>query len=126
LLDNYYQKGTELIDAENFGLEIHARSVFLQGLFFMKTNEIPNKLKPLQKYLNQMSQICSKYRLNIQLMALGYAISQNFISRIIIGAETKEQLTNNLNATKLASEVIQEINEIKVEENELLNPANWK
>nr|HAD51507.1 aldo/keto reductase [Algoriphagus sp.] len=54
VLDNEQQRGEILKELKSKNLEIHTRSVFLQGLFFMKKDRIPLKLNPLVRYLNDL------------------------------------------------------------------------
>ncbi|MFZ5969972.1 MAG: aldo/keto reductase, partial [Bacteroidota bacterium] len=59
VLDNRNQRGQLMMKAKKNGKEIHVRSVFLQGLFFMSPNRMPESLKPLAGYLNQLNTIAT-------------------------------------------------------------------
>ena len=50
LLDNRFKKIAKYCSKNK--IEVHSRSVFLQGLFFLETNKLPNELKKMKKYLN--------------------------------------------------------------------------
>ena len=65
-----------MILAKRRGKELHARSVLLQGLFFMALNEIPQKIIKLLPYLKRIKEIQSKYNLTVEQLALSYVISQ--------------------------------------------------
>lgn len=128
LLDNYTQRGKLLKHAKLKGKEIQARSVFLQGLFFISPNELPPKLFPLKKYLKNIFDITSSEQITIEELAVQYAINQSFIDYIVIGVDNLEQLEKNLNIAKtnLRTETIHTIDSINVTEIELLYPKNWK
>lgn len=103
------------------GVEIHVRSTFLQGLFFMDRNALPNKLEPLRKYLLQLDDYSSKTGLSISEIALNYNLQNPYIDGVLIGVDNVEQLQMNLASIKDTP-----INlEIQVKEQELLNPVNW-
>ncbi len=103
------------------GVEIHVRSTFLQGLFFMDRNALPEKLQPLRKYLLQLDDYSSKTGLSISEIALNYNLQNPYIDGVLIGVDNVEQLQMNLASIKDTP-----INlEIQVKEQELLNPVNW-
>ena len=47
-----------LVKLKKYGVETHTRSVFLQGLYFKSTHNIPKKLKTLKPYLKRLNSIC--------------------------------------------------------------------
>lgn len=103
------------------GVEIHVRSTFLQGLFFMDRNVLPEKLQPLRKYLLQLDEFSSKSGLSISEIALNYNLQNPYIDGVLIGVDNVDQLKMNLASIKDVS-----INlEIQVKEQELINPVNW-
>ena len=67
------------------GVEIHVRSTFLQGLFFMDRNVLPEKLQPLRKYLLQLDEFSSKSGLSISEIALNYNLQNPYIDGVLIG-----------------------------------------
>lgn len=103
------------------GIEIHVRSTFLQGLFFKEREALPEKLKPMKKYLLQLDEFSKKSGLSISEIALNYNLQNPYIDGVLIGVDNVEQLKMNLASVKDTSIDI----EIEVKEQELLNPVNW-
>lgn len=127
LLDNENQKGEILKSLKQKGKEIHIRSCFLQGLFFLPTNKIKTSLQPILPQLNTLKEIAQTEKINIGELALAYVISKSYIDKVLIGVDSAEQLTQNYNWSQkqLSSEVIEAIDSIKVENVNLLNPSKW-
>ena len=127
MLDNRSQRGSLLEKAEKHKKEIHVRSIFLQGLFFMDGNSLPNNLKPLAKYIEKLLGISRNYDVSISILSLQYALCNNLIAKVLFGVDSQEQLIMNLNAIqhKIPNEALLEIDDIEVKEKELLNPVNW-
>ena len=127
ILDNNNLRGQLMAAAKKNGKIIHVRSVFLQGLFFMKLEKLPPKLIPLQKYLLEVHSICKKFDISVEEVALNYVMRNESIDGVLTGVESSKQLIKNLNAinTKIPDEIDDFINRIIVKETELLNPANW-
>ncbi len=127
LLDNQNRRGAYLEQAKPNNKEIHVRSVFLQGLFFMNEGSIPEKLIPLEPYIREIHSFCKKEAITIQALALSYAIYNKQIDHVLIGVENSSQLRKNIESISDLKSAFDYINQhINVKEKELLNPVNWK
>lgn len=109
------------------GVEIHTRSAFLQGLFFRETNTLPEKLKLLKKYLDNLHNYCQKRDLTVEQLALGYVLANPHVKGALIGVDNHLQLEANMNvaSVELTEEDITYIHNIDIIEDWLLNPVNW-
>ncbi|MBL4898828.1 MAG: aldo/keto reductase [Colwellia sp.] len=127
LFDNENSRGNMLRKARDQGIEIHVRSVFLQGLFFKDPESISYKLQPFLKYLRLLGEIAKDCEMSINQLALSYVMMQEDIDKVLIGVDNQSQLIENIENADfdLPSDVIEEINTINMKDNELLNPANW-
>ena len=103
------------------GVEVHVRSTFLQGLFFKDREALPEKLKPMKKYLLQLDEFSKQSGLSISEIALNYNLQNPYIDGVLIGVDNVEQLKTNLASVKYTPIDL----EIEVKEQELLNPVNW-
>lgn len=114
---------------KSLGTEIHVRSVFLQGLYFMDFNKLPEKLSGLAQPLQQLNEICDRYKVTIGSLALNFAVQNKLIDHVVIGVETPVQLMDNINTVNSwnsNSNCLIETSRVKVENESLLNPSNWK
>lgn len=127
LLDNDTKRGQTLKKAQEKGVEIHTRSAFLQGLFFKSLHEIPEKLKPLQPYLEKIEAIKKELSLSTETISIQYPLQKTYINNVLIGVDSVGQLQSNIK-NSIAKVAIAEadIDAINVKENLLLNPSNWK
>lgn len=120
LFDRQFEPYLELLHKR--GVEIHVRSTFLQGLFFMDRECLPEKLKPLKRYLIKLDDYAKAEGMTIAEVALNYNLQNQFIDGVLIGVDTAGQLQDNLrNISDRKVEL-----SIDVKEKELLNPVNWK
>lgn len=127
ILDNDNIRGNLIEKAKNNHKEIHVRSVFLQGVFFLNINNLPSKLGPLRKYLLRIMEYCKDKNITIDKLALNYVLQNSNIDKVILGVDSKEQLQANIDMIDELNESILFIDqEISVLEKELLNPVNWK
>jgi aryl-alcohol dehydrogenase-like predicted oxidoreductase len=127
LLDNEFFRGSLLRKVKNKGIEVQVRSVFLQGLFFMKPESLPLNLKKLKSELKQLQNLAFENSISMSEMALGYVLSKSYIDKIVIGVDSVVQLKSNINASKtqLDVSIIRKIDSIITKDKNLLNPINW-
>lgn len=129
LLDNAKMKNGLLEKAKQAGKTIHIRSVYLQGLFFKKPDELKGNLTPLKTNLRQIQELAEDYQLTMEELALGYVFHSQHIDAVLLGVETPEQLSRNLDVIqklKFKNEILKKIEMIKIESPELLEPRNWR
>jgi aryl-alcohol dehydrogenase-like predicted oxidoreductase len=127
LLDNYTQRGDLIKKARDKGIEVHTRSAFLQGLFFKEIDDLPTSLIELAAPLNSLKEIAKRYKITMGELALSYVMQQKEIDKVLIGVESVDQLERNINSVsyQIPDEAVKEIDNIKVDKIQLLNPAKW-
>ncbi|MCH2234036.1 MAG: aldo/keto reductase [Crocinitomicaceae bacterium] len=128
MLDNASKRKEIMEKAKTNGIEIHTRSTFLQGLFFMNLDDLTGNLKGLRPYLELLNNLASEQELSMNELALQYALSKPYIDRVLIGVDSLDQLKSNIRAanSNIDKGLLEKIDDIRVQEVELLNPANWK
>jgi aryl-alcohol dehydrogenase-like predicted oxidoreductase len=127
LFDNSNLRGDILEKAKAKGKIIHTRSALLQGLFFKDINADNRTVQSLKNQLLQLSTISKARKVSIAQLALNYCLQQISIDNVLIGVDSKSQLKDNIESLNHAidNDTIIEINRIKVEDINLLNPSLW-
>lgn len=118
-----------LPELKRYGTEIHIRSVFLQGLFFMDPKSLPEKLKPLKSTLLEIKRLCIENNLTISQLLLSYVNHHPLINKIVVGVASAKQLLENIRdiaTERLSNDLLDQIKLINVADAALLNPVNWK
>lgn len=127
IFDNEFESRFDKLIELN--VEIHVRSVFMQGLFFMELDKLPFRVLGLKKELKLLHEICNNWNVNVGQAALQFVANKKQISGIVIGVESADQLKNNI---KLINEPIDhrffdELDELFLKLDNPLKKANeWK
>ena len=106
------------------GIEIHTRSVFLQGLLLMDHKKRPKQFERWSSLWKFWHEWLADNKLSALEATIRYMISIPEISRVLVGVENKDQLQNIINAVDGNLPPIPE--ELSMNDADLLNPANWK
>lgn len=127
LFDNINLRGEVLRKINDEGKTVHARSAFLQGLFFMASDSDHKIAKALGSELDHLRKILTTYNITIQELALNYCLQQPMIHNVLFGIDNLSQLNQNLSDASytLTSNLISKIEEIRVKNVDMLNPSLW-
>lgn len=107
----------------DLGVEIHARSCFLQGLLLMSAADRPDKFKRFESIWQAWDRWLSETELSPVEACIRYAISQPEIARVVVGVDSIAQLDEIVSAAK--GNQFQLPDWPNSPEPLLLNPSNW-
>lgn len=105
-------------------VEVHIRSVFLQGLLLMSYERIPERFRQWYSILNAWNQWLAENELNALEGCLWPMMSEDMFDYLVIGVDSLLQLEQIL-------EVVQNFRKLPMpdfdcpNECELINPAKW-
>lgn len=117
---NYFDQRFKehMVRLKDHGCEIHARSVFLQGLFFTEPDKLPSFFAEVRSRIISL-QSSTKY---LSGALLKYVLQNPLIDRVIIGVENADQLLANLEMLDHADDL--PLPDFTVSE-DILTPSNW-
>ena len=121
VFDNRLIQGGQLKALNNKGIEIHARSVFLQGIL-LDFNNIPCYFSTWKKEFNDYQEVVKDRGLSLIEYALNYALNVEEIDKVLVGVNSKEQLIDIVNAAQKQATT----NAFTINNLDLLNPSRWK
>ena len=75
---------------------IFARSVFLQGLFFLSTDEAIERLPPATCWVSDLQRFSRECNRSVAELALCYVRDTFGVTAIVVGAESEDQVETNL------------------------------
>ena len=105
------------------GIEVHTRSVFLQGLLLMDPLKRPvafDRWRPLWEIWHRW---LDDRGLTPVQGCMGFALSRSEIARVIVGVDTVAHLREIVNAAQTPSVPVPDA--LITEDLHLLNPSNW-
>jgi aryl-alcohol dehydrogenase-like predicted oxidoreductase len=110
-------------------VEVHIRSVFLQGLVFLDSESLPPNLGDMLVPLNKLRQIADSSQVSIASLCLNFVARNTHIDKIVLGVDSPRQLMNNINDIKgnyIDNSILESLKTLKVNDEELVLPFNWK
>ncbi len=111
------------------GIYVYTRSVFMQGLYFLDTNDLTGNLNEAKPFLKKLQQTCEETGMGIAELAFGYARDMDEIDSLVVGADESAHIEQNiklLNGPSLSPQKKQELFEYFKQVPEfLLFPRLW-
>ena len=121
IFDNRLIQGGQLQALNNKGMEVHARSVFLQGVI-LDFNNLSNYFSPWKKEFSIYQETVKDNGLSLLECALNFVLNIREIDKVLVGVNSERQLKEIVQVVKRRSNLsAYPINDIN-----LLNPSLWK
>lgn len=103
-------------------IELHVRSVFLQGLLLLEPSNRHEKFKKWNRELESYDSYIERSGMSRLAACLAFALSFPEISKVVVGVQNLSQLKEIITASQA---VMHTAPDITVFDNRLLNPASW-
>ncbi len=111
------------------GIEVHVRSVFLQGLLFKKPDELIKQFMKIKPKLIKLNQLAQKLNIPLSAVCLNFTAFNKNIDKIVIGVNSIENLKENLNTLRFINKLksaYKELLRLKETDENIILPTKWK
>ena len=128
ILDTRLYHGGSLKKIYERGVDIHARSVFLQGLFYLPESEVERRFPEAYSTIEKLRLIAHEVDLELSELSLLWLLGIQEISSVIIGVDSPAHLSRHLETlTKgVDSQVFEAALAIRFTNPKILNPSLWR
>ncbi|MDZ7618564.1 MAG: aldo/keto reductase [Patescibacteria group bacterium] len=96
MLDRRHQQGGVLQAAAARGTPVFVRSVYLQGLLLMPEASVPEALRAVLPVRQALAAVVAASGIPLAELAVRYMLAQNGVACLVVGAETAEQVQENI------------------------------
>ncbi|MCB9362533.1 aldo/keto reductase [Candidatus Woesearchaeota archaeon] len=109
------------------GLEVHVRSVFLQGLLFRSPQKLHPHFTGLKKHMEQLNNISAETGISIAALSMAFVLAQDGVDYMVIGVDSLDNLMQNLKDadTELDDRTLNHLRALKVHDENLILPTKW-
>jgi len=104
-------------------IEVHVRSVFLQGILFLKHDHLPKKIKKLSSYWIVWENWLKKNQLSPLQACLSFIFNQPNLDGIVVGCDNVNQLNQILESKKQKNNFI--LPNLNIRNKKLIDPREW-
>jgi aryl-alcohol dehydrogenase-like predicted oxidoreductase len=112
-----------LDDLHESGIEIHVRSIFLQGLLLMEKNQRPVKFNRWNKLWESWHTWLKENQISAIQACLNFVLSCSQIDRIVMGVENLAQLKEIIETIDSGNPIVP--TSLICNDTDLINPSSW-
>jgi aryl-alcohol dehydrogenase-like predicted oxidoreductase len=105
------------------GVELHARSAFLQGLLLMRAQDRGERFSRWQALWRDWDAWLAESRVSATEACIRYALSHGEIEKVVVGVQSKEQLAEIVSASERGGLDVPA--HLSADSEDLLNPGRW-
>jgi aryl-alcohol dehydrogenase-like predicted oxidoreductase len=124
LLDQRLLIDGSLMEVRKLGVEVHLRSIFLNGLLFLPPDRVPAQLKGAAGRLSRARRMIAEGRSDPLQAALGFALSRPEADAVIVGASSAAELSAIIAAAASPPPDL-EWDEMAIDDPVALDPRRW-
>ena len=126
LLDRRFEPYFPMLN--DMGVEVHVRSVYLQGLVFLDDDRLTGRLAKARESIGRLRAKAQKYHCGIAEVCLRFALSHPSVDRVVIGVNGIGNLAENIGyglAGVLDQDMLSELNDLAIDDESVLLPFLW-
>lgn len=111
------------------GVEVHARSSFLQGLFFRAPESLSPFFDGLKEKLNDVRRFSESTQIPLHALLLGFVMLNQNIDYVVIGVDSSSDLKLNLEVEMYLEKLtplVEQLKQFKEQREDFILPYLWK
>ncbi len=125
LLDQRLLNDGTLRQLKGRGVEIHARSAFLQGVLLAEPGALPGHFRRWVEPLRRVGRIARDAGMSRLALSLRFALDRPEIDQIVVGVSRAAELTEIIDAASSSVPLPAGLESLAIDDPDLLNPARW-
>jgi aryl-alcohol dehydrogenase-like predicted oxidoreductase len=107
------------------GIEVHVRSVFLQGLVLQDSKELPSKFEAFSPWLSNLEKFSDECGMTKTQLAILYNLSNTDVDKVLIGVNSLSQFEEAISSIASSFEVPDFDMLPSVANTHLIDPRRW-
>ena len=123
VFDNRLLQDGQLKRLKDKNIEIHARSIFLQGIL-LNLNVLPSYFLNWQQEFSSYQKVVKDSGLSLLEYALNFVLSIEELDKVLVGVNNMQQLQEIISASKKKIKI--GLPSFNINDDNLLNPSLWK
>jgi len=125
LVDQRFVRSGTIARLAASGVEVHARSPFLQGALLMSAEELPSYLGGLRAALERIDDLAASLAVSRQALALGYVSQLDGVTHVVAGVSDATQFEELIAAASSEIPAGLEFGDLAIDDEHIIDPSTW-
>ncbi|MDT8375576.1 MAG: aldo/keto reductase [Mariprofundaceae bacterium] len=114
-----------LANLKKAGIEIHARSAFLQGLLLMEPDKLPAHFSSIIDHVRSYRSYLAVHEISPLEAALGFVLSLNEVDVVLCGVNNLDQLVEIVEVAGRSKVDFADFRDFALTDERIINPSLW-
>lgn len=127
--DQRLRESSHLERLKGKGIEVHARSLFLQGTLLSPVRQLPGFLGVAKNEFERIEDAAARNQISKMQLCIGFAANQPELDQLIVGVTSLAELDEIVAAAETASGIVNsldcEITKLSFSNHAILDPSGW-
>jgi len=118
-----------LSDLDKRGIEVHTRSIFLQGLVFKNPTSLKGSFLKIKPKLLELNDISRKTNIPLAALCLNFTLLNKFVDKVVVGVDSLRNFKEIIEALDYSRKVESLLNSLfvfKETDENIILPFRWK
>lgn len=124
VFDQRLIKSGHFMKLKKYNIEIHVRSVFLQGLLLMEKNNVPSWFNPIKHQIDDYFNYLTESNISPLVAALSFVRNIKEIDYVLVGVNSVQHLIDVVQAYK--NGIDEDFSRFAIYDEKYVNPTLWK
>jgi aryl-alcohol dehydrogenase-like predicted oxidoreductase len=110
------------------GIEVYARSIFLQGLVFKKPGQLDPQFSKIKDKIELLNALSQELGISVVALCVNFVRLEKFIDKIVVGVDSVDNLKEIMSAGTYDLKVkanVNRLSDLREEDEKIILPFNW-
>ncbi|WP_085909921.1 aldo/keto reductase [Kiloniella majae] len=125
IFDQRLLKSGHIQRLKNMNVEVHLRSLYLQGLLLMHQDDLPDFFSSLKPAFSKLDHYCHVYNLSRVEICLAFGYHRPEVNGVIIGVSSESELDELIKSIPKIKTIDLDFSSLAQSCANVLNPSHW-
>ena len=110
------------------GVEVHARSVFLQGLVFKKPDNLDKYFNKIRNKIFGLNRLADELGTSVVSLCIGFVMANKYIDKVVVGVDSLQNFAEIAEWDAkgfIKEETVKAISGLRIEDEDIVLPFKW-
>jgi aryl-alcohol dehydrogenase-like predicted oxidoreductase len=121
--------GPYLSEMKKRKIEVHARSVFLQGLVFKNPEGLDKYFAKIRDKIEALNYLSGRSDVSIVSLCVNFVTANEYIDKVVVGVDGLENFIEIISASRsgpLPKDTSRDLLNFRIDDEDILLPSKWK
>lgn len=114
---------------KKMSVEIHARSIFLQGLVFKRPKDLNGHFKKIKGSLEKLNHLADELGVSMVSLCTNFVMANKYIDKVVVGVDSLGdfiEIAGRETKRLISAKNVRAISDLRIKDDDIILPFNWR